>query len=558
MAFPSITTILGVAFLGYIGHSMWMMAQLFTTLKCSDIPCYISFLTNKPRMQLALFTSTGANPISTEVTKLDSVKNFNYWENYEKNYEIQVPAKTRRNGTLHLQVVLALEGEPLEWKTLKRDGPTVIHSLSITEYMVPKAEAFNLLGDNNKDQLEESKSKRSSTAVTKPKTHIMSEVHVSLLTDLISLSAKDVPPEMAQLIHVNRHQQILPILKTDFFNMRMKNLVPVNRNMSTFAITFHFRPMSIGKLRLMLMIEHAMKMMLQMGFTKNDVEEVKSVLSDTNLYFLLATIFLASIHTLFDFLSFKNDVIFWRNRKSYQGLSTRTTLWRCFSQIVIFLYLLEEKSSLLVSIPAGVGVLIELWKCKKILKLEITLTGLRKRKDDGEAKVAGKAEIKTEEFDKQGMRYLSYLLYPLCIGGAIYSLIYQPHRSWYSWTLNSLVKGVYAFGFLFMLPQLFVNYKLKSVADLPWRAFMYKAFITFIDDVFAFIITMPTAHRVACLRDDVVFLIYLYQRWLYPVDKKRLDTGLSIEETLDNEDLTEHLIEDDTGTTPNLEDKKLK
>lgn len=72
-----------------------------------------------------------------------------------------------------------------------------------------------------------------------------------------------------------------------------------------------------------------------------------------------------------------------------------------------------------------------------------------------------------------------------------------------------MVNGVYAFGFLFMLPQLFVNYKLKSVAALPWRAFMYKAFNTFIDDIFAFIITMPTAHRIACFRDDIVFLIYL-------------------------------------------------
>ena len=56
------------------------------------------------------------------------------------------------------------------------------------------------------------------------------------------------------------------------------------------------------------------------------------------------------------------------------------------------------------------------------------------------------------------------------------------------------------------------------------RAFMYKAFNTFIDDLFAFIITMPTAHRVACFRDDVVFLIYLYQRYLYPVDPNRVDT----------------------------------
>lgn len=32
---------------------------------------------------------------------------------------------------------------------------------------------------------------------------------------------------------------------------------------------------------------------------------------------------------------------------------------------------------------------------------------------------------------------------------------------------------------------------------------------------------MPTSHRIACLRDDVVFLVYLYQRYLYPVDKSR-------------------------------------
>lgn len=72
---------------------------------------------------------------------------------------------------------------------------------------------------------------------------------------------------------------------------------------------------------------------------------------------------------------------------------------------------------------------------------------------------------------------------------------------------------------LFLLDVL----QLKSVEHLPWRTFMYKAFNTFIDDVFAFIITMPTSHRLACFRDDFVFLIYLYQRYLYPVDKKRVN-----------------------------------
>ena len=56
---------------------------------------------------------------------------------------------------------------------------------------------------------------------------------------------------------------------------------------------------------------------------------------------------------------------------------------------------------------------------------------------------------------------------------------------------------------------------------MPWRAMTYKAFNTFVDDVFAWIIDMPTTHRIATLRDDLVFFIYLYQRWIYPVDKTR-------------------------------------
>ena len=139
-------------------------------------------------------------------------------------------------------------------------------------------------------------------------------------------------------------------------------------------------------------------------------------------------------------------------------------------------------------------------------------------------------EKNTEEFDAKAMKYLRYVLYPLCLAGAVYSLLYTPHKSWYSWTVQSTDNGVYAFGFLFMLPQLFVNYKLKSVAHLPWRAFTYKAFNTFIDDLFAFIITMPTAHRVACFRDDVVFLVYLYHRYLYPVDKTRIDVSSGMRE----------------------------
>jgi len=55
--------------------------------------------------------------------------------------------------------------------------------------------------------------------------------------------------------------------------------------------------------------------------------------------------------------------------------------------------------------------------------------------------------------------------------------------------------------------------QLKSVANLPWRVFVYRACNTFIDDLFAFIIRMPTLHRLSAFRDDVVFLVYLFQRF---------------------------------------------
>jgi hypothetical protein len=71
--------------------------------------------------------------------------------------------------------------------------------------------------------------------------------------------------------------------------------------------------------------------------------------------------------------------------------------------------------------------------------------------------------------------------------------------------------------------QLFINYKLKSVAHMNWRTMTYKSINTFIDDLFAFVIKMPLMHRLACLRDDLIFFIFLYQRWIYRVDYTRVN-----------------------------------
>lgn len=112
-------------------------------------------------------------------------------------------------------------------------------------------------------------------------------------------------------------------------------------------------------------------------------------------------------------------------------------------------------------------------------------------------------------------------------------------QGWYSFILGSMYGFLLTFGFIMMTPQLFINYKLKSVAHMPWRMMTYKALNTFIDDIFAFVIKMPTMYRIGCFRykktynqitalrfefrDDIVFFIFLYQRYIYKEDKSRVN-----------------------------------
>ena len=110
-----------------------------------------------------------------------------------------------------------------------------------------------------------------------------------------------------------------------------------------------------------------------------------------------------------------------------EGLSFSTLMWRTVSQFVITLYLLDQKTSLLILIPSAIGSVIEMWKLKKALKIEIKgfKLSINSRTE---------AEKQTDSYDSTFMKYLSlYVLTPLVIGGAVYSVLYTQHKSWYSW-----------------------------------------------------------------------------------------------------------------------------
>uniref|UniRef100_A0A9J8D2Z0 Lipid scramblase CLPTM1L n=1 Tax=Cyprinus carpio carpio TaxID=630221 RepID=A0A9J8D2Z0_CYPCA len=358
--------------------------------------------------------------------------------------------------------------------------------------MLPKPPEISLITGQDDPQQKQS----SDSELDRPVSHWRSRLTVNVVSENFQFDREALPGDVHRYMRVyqsGKKMIYLPLLFVDELSNRVKDLMEINSSSTELPLTISYDSIALGKLRFWIHMQDAVYSLQQFGFTEKDADEIKGIFVDTNLYFLALTFFVAAFHLLFDFLAFKNDISFWKHKKSMVGMSSKV------------------------------------WKVKKAFKIHVVWRGLTP------AFLFGKfdeSEKRTEEYDTlQAMKYLSYLLYPLCVGGAVYSLVFVKYKSWYSWIINSLVNGVYAFGFLFMLPQLFVNYKLKSVAHLPWKAFMYKAFNTFIDDVFAFIITMPTSHRLACFRDDLVFLVYLYQRWLYPVDKTRVNEyGVSYDE----------------------------
>ena len=90
-------------------------------------------------------------------------------------------------------------------------------------------------------------------------------------------------------------------------------------------------------------------------------------LLDTNPYLLGLTIIVSIVHSVFEFLAFKNDIQFWRTRESLEGLSVRSVFFNVFQSLIVVLYVLDNETNTVVQISCGIGLLIEMWKITKVV-----------------------------------------------------------------------------------------------------------------------------------------------------------------------------------------------
>lgn len=314
----------------------------------------------------------------------------------------------------------------------------------------------------------------------------------------------------------------VPVTYVNHFWGLMEDWIEVNRTVTHAPLELRLEVQSSWYWLMLSQAEASMSMQQQMGTQrKQDGDILKAMLLEANPILLAVFGTVSLLHMVFEFAAFSSDVSFWRNAKSVEGLSMKQIAMNVFFQGVILLYLWDNDTSWMVLGSSAVGLAIEVWKLRRAFEVSVewkqgSLLPSITWEDQEEY-----AKSRAKEFDDMAMSHLGFVAFPLVVGYACYSLLYDQHKSYYSWVLSSLTGFVYAFGFILMTPQLFINYKLKSVAHMPWKAMVYRSLNTVVDDLFAFVIRMPTLHRIACFRDDVVFLLFLWQRYLYPVDPNR-------------------------------------
>lgn len=323
----------------------------------------------------------------------------------------------------------------------------------------------------------------------------------------------------------------IPPMYIDDSSRASYGLMRSNTSLQAPIIAIKWHPMGRMQYSLLKMMEESVSVWAGPGgiLGEDGMDEIK-YLFRRPLHILLFTYLISVVQMILSTLAFKNDVTFFRGRQDYTGLSSRSIITDAMHSLVIFLYVLDfEHASKIVVWQLGSGTAIGLWKVSKRLRLGIFWRFMLPwvgPKGEATAQITQRGERVTEDIDAKGMRYLTYVLYPLSIGWGIYCLVTYRYKSWWSWFISAAADFAYSFGFINMMPQIFINYKLKSVAHMPWRVMIYKFFNTFIDDVFAFFIMadrMSAKHRWMTLRDDIVFFMFLYQLYLYPVDSTRPD-----------------------------------
>ena len=209
------------------------------------------------------------------------------------------------------------------------------------------------------------------------------------------------------------------------------------------------------------------------------VDELRWQISDRRVFRFAAQQLVSLVHVAFDYLAFSEDVGFYVGRETFHGISKASLVWNLVRDLILYLYLQEQEAGLVVLFGLMLALLSDFFKIQRVLKPALVIRPRFPLFFIVTAPLRTPPAKATAKYDKEATSHLYLATFPMLFGVALYSLVHDVHRTYYGWIVSSLADLVYYFGFIMMTPQLYINYKLQSVAHLPIRVFAYKIFNTF-------------------------------------------------------------------------------
>ncbi|KAH9938336.1 cleft lip and palate associated transmembrane protein [Fomitopsis serialis] len=457
----------------------------------------------------------------------DNITYGDFKESRTVDLMLDLPLSVQHNGSLWADIYLVKDGASPDPSKSNYDTRAVHHARKLLTRYLPKTKARkekNLLGGGQEENAGELEEPQQADVIV---SHWHPNLTLALVSDATAVPITKLPEPVARHVEVYAETDqsgtrvvYKPIVYPNDFWLLRSQFIEINSTTPRLPLQVTFQPLSYWKFQIFATMtqgfDEAAKQ--QGGASGAELDEIKRMLVETNPWFLGLTALVSVLHVVFEMLAFSSDVSHWRQKQELVGVSVRSIVTNVVVQIIILLYLVDnnEQTSWMILMGSGVGVLIEAWKVASVPYVILRFSELDRH-------VLSEDEKKTQEYDKLAFRYVSYFTIPCLAGYTVYSLLYETHRGWYSFVISTLTSFVYMFGFAQLIPQLIINYKLKSVAHMPMKAMIYKSLSTVVDDLFAFCIKMPVLHRLACFRDDVVFLVFIYQRWIYRIDPKRVN-----------------------------------
>lgn len=399
--------------------------------------------------------------------------------NWSDTREIQttfkVPKEVQHNATLWGHFFIAESGLPLDPTVSGYDATKAFFfSRPLTQYLPKKriVKKHNLLA--GVDEVEETEEEAAQNAVRTITSYYHPNFTLSVVPDFGMQQYPATHVAVREFIQLERsgardvsgqNGWYYPIFFLNTFWQLRSHMTELNDTVTELPLNIHLNSLSSWKFNVIAAMDFGMKQNAQKaasgqgmpgGGDGSELEEVKRILLDSNIYLLGTTVFVGILHTLFEMLAFKNDVSHWRNKKDNVGVSVRTILANVFMQTTIFLYLVDnnENTSWMILFGQGTGILIEAWKITKTVDVRIRPTPAGSRWPFPQMivfedkHVLSETEKKTQEYDQIAFKYLYMVAVPLLLAYAVYSLMYESHKSWYSFILTTLVGSVYAYGFV--------------------------------------------------------------------------------------------------------------